>query len=262
VNAKRLPETWLFDLGNSRLKGARLVDGSPAAVFALDWERHDVDRALAAECAAWPRPDRVLVASVAAAGRAGTFRDAVGAWPDARVEWLQSPRRGCGIVNSYADPVGFGIDRFLSLVAVRARTRGAAIVAGCGTALTIDAIDAGGVHRGGLIAPSPRLMLAGLRGATAIGEFDPDAFRDTRPDDTARALHSGCWGAAGALVEWFLARRRGEWEGDALWLHGGWARPLAEWLERDGCRAQVIDDAVLAGLALWADAHSPGATVS
>lgn len=241
-------ETWLFDLGNTRLKAARLDGGAPTDVFAMAWEQSGFVATLAERLHAWPVPARVLVASVAGDARAETFG---AAWPHdsaARVEWVRSPREACGVRNRYAVPERLGIDRFLALVALR-ETSGAGVIVGCGTALTLDALATDGVHAEGMIAASPARMLADLRGATAIADGNPDAFVAADADDTARALREGCWAAAGALVEWFHARQP---DARALWLHGGWAPALAAWLARDGRDARLLDHAVLRGLAIWA----------
>ena len=139
------------------------------------------------------------------------------------------------------------------MVAVHARTTGAGIVIGCGTALTLDAVAGDGAHAAGLIALSPGRMLEALRGATSIADTNPDAFAAGTVDDTAAALHAGCWAAAGATVEWFAARQRAALGAAPVWLHGGWAAPLAAWLARDGFEAEVFDHAVLHGLASWCD---------
>lgn len=241
-------ETWLFDLGNSRLKAARLDAGAPANPFAMAWEQPGFVAALAERLQAWPAPARVLVASVAGDARAKAF---VAAWPHdsaARIEWVRSPREACGVRNRYAVPERLGIDRFLALVALR-EASGGGVVVGCGTALTLDALARDGTHAAGMIASSPARMLADLHGATAIADGNPDAFVAADADDTARALHDGCWAAAGALVEWFHARQSGA---PALWLHGGWAPELAAWLAHDGRDARLLDHAVLRGLAVWA----------
>lgn len=245
-------ETWLFDLGNSRAKAARLVRGEPADVLALDWEhprwvatlRRDLDR--------WPRPVRVWVASVASAERVAKMRAALAGLEAQRIEWLRTPRRAGGVTNSYARPERLGIDRFLAMLAAHARASEACVVAGCGTALTLDALAADGTHAEGMIALSPERMLQALHAATAIADGNPDAFAGDSNDDTAAALHAGCWASAGALVEWFAARRAAGAPAPRIWLHGGWAAPLAEWLARDGVAASVLDQAVLRGLAVWA----------
>lgn len=245
-------ETWLLDLGNSRAKLARLERGAPAGVVALDWSQPDFAACLGKLVEAWPRPDRVLVASVASADRTGHLGELLPEGTAARIEWLRSPRNGCGVGNRYAKAERLGIDRFLAMVAVHAHAPGAAIVVGCGTALTLDAVAANGDHAAGLIAPSPARMLEVLRSDTAIGDTNPDAFLEATADDTAAALRAGCRAAAGALVEWFALRQRATLGAAPVWLHGGWAGAMAAWLVRDGFHAEVFEHAVLQGLAVWA----------
>lgn len=244
------PETWLFDLGNTRLKAARLDRGSVVDVFALAWQQGGFAALLAERLCAWSSPSRVLVASVAGETQTAALRAALPA--GAAVEWLRSPREACGVRNRYARPERLGIDRFMSLLALR-EAAGAGVIVGCGTALTLDALAPDGAHADGLIALSPARMLAALHAGTAIADANPDAFADAGTDDTARALRAGCAAAAGALVEWFHARRPA---GTPLYLHGGWAPELAAWLARDGHPAQILEHAVLRGLAAWA-ARSP-----
>lgn len=245
-------ETWLCDLGNSRAKLARLRQGEPVDVVALDWTLPDFDARMLHGVDEWPHPDRVLVASVAPAANVERLRGLLPVAP----EILRTPREACGVRNRYAKPERLGVDRFLSMLAVHVRTGGAGIVVGCGTALTLDAVAGDGDHAAGLIALSPERMLDALRGATSIADRNPDAFRGGG-DDTAVALQAGCWAAAGATVEWFAARQRTVLGDARVWLHGGWAAALAAWLQRDGFSAEVFEHAVLHGLAAWAALESP-----
>lgn len=251
---------WLFDLGNSRLKGAWLRGNELAQDFALAWDAPELDAVLHAELARWPVPSQALIASVAADIRADRLRLALQTWPDAEMQWLRSPRKGCGVVNRYRIPERLGIDRFLAMAAARADANGAAvIVAGCGTALTLDAVDAGGAQCEGLIAPSPELMLRSLQDATAIADTNREAFASPGEDDTARALHEGCARSAAALVEWYCGQQRSVLGAAPLYLHGGWARSLNAMLGQNGrnTQAHLLGDAVLRGLALWATAPIP-----
>ncbi|MGH8124958.1 MAG: type III pantothenate kinase [Rhodanobacteraceae bacterium] len=245
-------ETWLLDLGNSRAKLARLERGAPTGVVVLDWSQPDFADCLRRLAEAWPRPDRVLVASVAPAERTGRVSELLPEGAAVKVKRLRSPQSACGVGNRYAKPERLGIDRFLAMVAVHAYAAGAAIVVGCGTALTLDAVAANGDHAAGLIAPSPARMLDALRSDTAIGETNPDAFLEEGGDDTATALRAGCRAAAGALAEWFAMRQRATLGAAPVWLHGGWAGTMGAWLARDGFHAEVFEHAVLHGLAVWA----------
>jgi type III pantothenate kinase len=253
-------ETWLLDLGNSRAKAARLEHGGPVDVLAFEWDRPDFVAALRDRLQRWPRPARAYVASVVSDERVEKARAALDAVAPDRIEWLRTPRSAGGLTNRYAKPERLGIDRFLAMLAAHARSRGGCVVVGCGTALTLDAVSADGTHEEGMIALSPERMLQTLHGVTAIADRNPDAFAADAGDDTAIALQAGCWASAGALVEWFVARARNGAGAEHVWLHGGWARRLAEWLARDGCGVEVLDDAVLHGLATWAaglDVESP-----
>jgi type III pantothenate kinase len=246
---------WLFDLGNSRLKGAWLRGRELAQDFALAWDAPDFDAVLQVQLARWPAPARVLVASVASGSRADRLRGALQTWPGVEARWLRSPRQGCGITGHYRIPERLGIDRFLAMAAAHAEADNAgAIVVGCGTALTLDAVDADGAQREGLIAPSPDLMLRSLQGATAIADSNRDAFAQDESDDTARALRAGCARSAAALVEWYRVQQRAALGDAPLYLHGGWAASLKAMLEQDrhGARVRMLDDAVLRGLVLWA----------
>lgn len=247
-----IPETWLFDLGNSRVKVARLAHGEPVDVVAFDWERPDFAMALHDHLARWPSPAHVHVASVASEARAQRVREVLAALAPGRAAWPRTPRRAGGVVNRYAKPERLGIDRFLAMLAMHANTSGACVVIGCGTAMTLDCVAADGEHVEGMITLSPAGMLQALQGATAIADRNPDAFVDVPGDDTAAALQAGCWASAGALAEWFAARCRARHGANRVGLHGGWAERLAAWLAREGCRVEILEHPVLRGLAVWA----------
>ncbi|HET7561007.1 MAG TPA: type III pantothenate kinase [Rhodanobacteraceae bacterium] len=255
---------WLFDLGNTRLKGRWSHARQTGLPVGMDWDSPELAHELESTLAGWPEPERVLVASVASGQRAAYLRDALRRWPDARIEWLSSPRRGCGITNAYRVPARLGIDRFLAMAGARAASGGAPfVIVGCGTALTLDAVDAEGNQQQGLIAPSPDLMMRSLRAGTAIADTNPDAFTgpaNEDPDDTGRAIRGGCRDAAVALIESFHARHRRLLGAQRLWLHGGGAPALQAALDAQGAvSARLLDDAVWRGLEVWASSPSPGA---
>ena len=185
--------TWLFDLGNTRLKCAPLEeDGRPGEIIALDHRGNDLIPQLARVLPA--RFDAAYVASVASDPLRVALLDAL-VTRCRRISLARTQRAFAGIRIAYEQPQRFGIDRFLALLAAHARGNGAALVCGVGTALTIDLIDGEGRHRGGRIAPSPALMREALHArATQLPQEGGD-YREFA-DDTADALASGCEGAA------------------------------------------------------------------
>ncbi len=258
---------WLFDLGNTSCKGRCVQAGHAPRSLLLEWNAPDFERELAAHLSAWPAPARVLAASVTSAGRAARVAACLRRWPDLQPEWISSPRQGCGITSAYRVPARLGVDRFLAMAGARAASSGApCVIVGCGTALTLDAVDAEGRHRGGLIAPSPDLMMRSLQAGTAIGDRNPEAFpgRDPDPgDDTAAAIRAGCWRAAVALVESFHADQRAHPGASRLWLHGGGAAALKAHLDSaGGVAAELLEDAVWRGLELWAASRPVAGTTA
>ncbi|TYT27063.1 type III pantothenate kinase [Luteimonas viscosa] len=236
---------WLFDLGNSRLKCAPLqADASPGEVLAF---AHD-GVALAEgwiDCLP-PRIDAAHVASVASPALRTALLEALAA-RCGRIGLAATQRAWDGLRIAYAAPERLGVDRFLAMLAAHARG-GAWLVAGVGTALTIDLVDAGGRHHGGRIAPSPALMREALQAKAAQLVADGGHYREFAAD-TDDALASGCLGAALALVERSLAAAADACGAPVpLLLHGGGAEALLPHL-RD---AEHDPSLVLRGLAHWA----------
>lgn len=245
----------LLDLGNTRLKWAWHDGHALLARGAVAHDEPGWPEAFTAALRGGPAPARAWLAAVGAEAlvdRAGAaLRDA---FPDCPLERVHAPAAGAGVVNAYAEPARLGVDRFLALVGARMRTPRAALVAGCGTALAIDAIDAEGRHLGGVIAPGARRMREAVLATTARvrprGEGPPAVFGRS----TEEGLDAGCALAAAALVDRLVDEatdRLGETP--VLLLHGGDAAALAERLRH---RASLVPDLVLEGLARWAALHA------
>ena len=244
----------LLDLGNTRLKWV-LQDGSGwRERGAVGWDR-DVAAVLRAAWLELPAPEDVVGASVVDAAREAAVAGVVRAGWQGATYWLRTPAEACGVRNAYDEPQRLGVDRFLAMVAAHAAGHAPCVLAGVGTALTLDALAVDGRHLGGLIAPGPQLMQQSLVGATArVRPERPGVVLDAA-DNTADAVASGCWQAAAALIERF-ARRMAPALGGApgLRLGGGDAEALLPLLE---CPAELVEDGVLHGLAVWANAHPP-----
>lgn len=240
----------LIDFGNTRLKWATLDRQRVQAggVFA------HADCALIAELRReWSElthVDAVLVASVVAPTLEAALAALVHERFGLHAEFLRSPAAALGLRNAYAAPARLGIDRFLTMAAAHAERPCARVVVSVGTALTLDALDAEGVHHGGIIVASPRLMRdALLTGTARVGSTE--GHYDEMPTNTADAVASGALDAAAGAVARFRAtamRRFGTLP--AVVLTGGGADELAPLLG-DVERAH---DLVLRGLALWAQA--------
>jgi len=242
----------LLDLGNTRLKWAwQSGSGDWLARGAVDWSDADVAAVLAAAWAGLPRPGQVVAASVVDDAREAKVAAVVAQLHAGAPTWLRTPAQACGVLNAYAEPQRLGVDRFLAMVAAHADVRSACVLAGVGTALTLDALTADGRHLGGLIAPGPQLMRQSLLGATA--QVRPERPGDVRDlaDNTADAVASGCWQAAVALIERFVARVTPQLDGSPVLVLGGGDAPAL--LPLLSLPARLSEDSVLRGLSIWAD---------
>lgn len=235
--------TLLLDVGNSRLKWAW---APPAAAFSVHGAPYE-------GAGAWPAAWTSLAAPTAiwalasAAGRTA----AVTAYCERR--WQRTPRwfaacaGGHGVRNLYAPPAALGADRYAALVGARARYAVPLCVVDCGTAITIDALDAAGVFRGGAILPGLRPALAGLRGrATHLPAAELTALPQALGQSTAAALTGGLvLGTAGAIIHLLNCQAQALGVTPAVVLTGGDAPVLAPHLARP---IQIADDLTLYGL--------------
>ncbi|MCK9530118.1 MAG: type III pantothenate kinase [Gammaproteobacteria bacterium] len=196
---------WLLlDAGNTRLKwrltdGHRLLDGGAVRIG----EGALVDRLHAAF------RKQITIERVIATNVAG---DVVGA----TIDLLASDGFGCaaemllpsaeyrGLKNGYTNPAALGADRWAAMIGARELVRGAVCIVDCGTAITLDWIDASGAHQGGMIIPGRRLMTECLvAGTRQIRLPEPSEALEGKllGTDTASCVAAGTFGCVAGMVE-------------------------------------------------------------
>ena len=245
----------LIDSGNTRLKWAvvdphkslqpyqnkQAADWTASGVvlqseldnLAKSWQALSVSRAVVANVAGVDRQQRL----------AQLLHTACALQPS-QIDWFASVAMASGVRNGYREPSQLGCDRFASLIGARALfPTQPLIVATCGTATTIDALDLDGHFLGGLILPGLGLMATSLAQQTAqlprIGDtfVVPPLFAV----DTDAAIRSGCLAAqAGAITRAVHAHH-----GAQCILSGGAAQFIAPMLATP---YRLIDNLVLLGL--------------
>lgn len=179
MNGRRL----LLDAGNTRLKWVVVEDGLWRDEGAAEYD--DLSCLLpllrsGTDCA---------VASVTAAAHETAIRTLLaraGIFP----RWLVAEASFAEVTNGYVEPGQLGVDRWMALIAARRRSRAATLVVSVGTALTADALTAGGAFLGGIIAPGVSLMQQVIANGTARGAA-ADGVRQDFPRSTADAVQSG-----------------------------------------------------------------------
>ncbi len=240
--------TWLIDLGNTRLKWLRAeaVDAGDVHALAHAGNADALDTAFVDI----HNNDHAWVASVAAPALTAAVESAL-VRRGVRITHATTRSACAGVHIAYAEPARLGVDRFLAMIAVHAHAPRAALIASVGTALTIDLLDADGVHCGGLIAPSPTLMRESLAQRAPHLPVEGGKVMDFA-SDTIDALASGAIGSARALIAHSLraARRRLD-ATPTLLVTGGGADALCDGWR---VRAERVPDLVLRGLRVYARA--------
>lgn len=251
-------ETWLFDLGNSRLKCASWRAGMLGSIEYIDHDGTALARDWEQVLPDWI--DTACIASVVSSELTAMLVDAL-SQRCGRVDVARTVPSCAGVRIAYAHPERLGVDRFLAMLAAHARRvkhAGVrptdvrpALVVGIGTGLTVDLLDADGLHRGGRIAPSPTLMRGMLQARAPHLPATGGDYTEFA-DDTIDALASGCDGAALGLIEHSRAAATVMLgTAPSLLLHGGGATALQPLLPD----AVAVPTLVLDGLAQWARAQ-------
>jgi type III pantothenate kinase len=231
-----------LDCGNSRCK-YRMGEQSGA------WQ--DLQEALSA-IDQW-RPERVLIATVSAFG--ANLLASLEASRRHSVSRMLVRNGWQGVSIGYPDPSLYGIDRWLTLVAVRSREENVIIV-DAGTALSIDALDSAGHHLGGYILPGLALMRRALVNDTfALPEVD-SSQRVTPGHNTADAIANGAVLALSAavsasVVQYDLDPYRLIWTGGDASLLAAHTLPAGEYwkdLVIDGMKTLYKDAAYMESL--------------
>jgi type III pantothenate kinase len=252
----------LIDAGNTRIKWTAVAAGRLAPPRATPWTDTS---AFARWLSRAGEFERVVACSVAGARGERTLRSLLRAAGAPAPEFVHSSAQAAGVRSGYREPRRLGDDRWTGAVS-------AWHLAGCfraicaisvGTALTLDVVDCDGVHRGGLIAPGPTLMLQSLLRDTAgiapraaasaavkRGAADGTGTLGLLATDTRQAIELGCLSAAAALVDRTITDVTRRLKGrPVVFLTGGGADAVAPLL-RSACKRR--DDLVLRGIAILA----------
>lgn len=111
----------------------------------------------------------------------------------------------CPLPLDYATPHTLGADRWLGALAAHRRW-GAAIVVDCGSATTVNLVDAAGVFRGGAISPGLRAFVLGMAAATpGLPAADLAAVPEVPPRSSKAAVDCGVLLGYCGMVERLVA---------------------------------------------------------
>ena len=161
----------------------------------------------------------------------------------ATLHFVKSSAIFAGVRNAYDEPQGLGVDRWLALLAIKARCENSAVIIDVGTACTIDVLQ-NGQHLGGFIFPGVALARDALVANTDKIRFSEDPEPSiSLGTDTASCVLSGIWLTLLASCQSVIDR----FPDATVYLTGGSAPELVTL----GLDAQRVDGLVFDGLDFW-----------
>lgn len=254
----------LIDVGNTRVKWTRLLDGRMGKQYAVahtTWSDQQLARRVIGR--GWTDADgRILVSSVASDEVNARLRAAARAAGAPEPEFVAVERSAAGVTTDYLEPWRLGVDRFLAAIGAYHLASGQPVcVASAGTALTLDLVDGRGRHRGGVIVPSPDLMVESLlsntQGIRRRARGGPEGGGGFFAKTTRAAIGRGALYASAAVIDRAIEEARVlVGRRPLVLLTGGGSQAIKPLLLT---AAVIIPELVLHGLAVWAK-HTPRST--
>lgn len=233
----------LIDMGNSRLKWGLHEHKEITLGLPLLYSKNLKEQLLSI-WGAINQPNSVAISCVnELVGLPMVQQVALQLWPSIKIIRVKPLAEGYGVKNAYQHPEKLGVDRWLTLLAVRKYYPFSTCVVDCGTAATIDLLDKQGRHLGGVIAPGLTLMKKSLAAAAQDLEFFNSQFPIGLADNTEAAIYSGTLFSIVGLIEHIMTQNLGF----QLILTGGDAEIVAKQLSMDSI---IRADLVLQGLAM------------
>lgn len=185
-----------IDIGNTRLKWAQYDTPRPGARLLAHGAEflENIEKLGDGPWAALTPPTAMLGCVVAGDAARRRVEQQMELW-EVAPRWVVAGESEAGLTNGYDFPTRLGADRWVAMIGAwhRMLSQGPArptVVAMVGTAVTVEAIDAGGRFLGGLILPGHGIMLRALESGTAGLHVPTGEVRDF-PTNTSDALTSG-----------------------------------------------------------------------
>jgi type III pantothenate kinase len=227
-----------IDIGNSRIKYGLWQQKHLSATGSVAYRSDTVDEALERLLSGVAKTRAVYIACVGGAVVERRCADWFGLTMQIEPVFMRTTASCCGVINAYADPSQHGVDRWAALIGARSLLRAPVCIIDCGTAITVDLMDAAGRHLGGRILPGLEMMqqallkrTSGIRQIAGNVEDFASNTADAVSSGTVHMLHA-------ALLEVTAAARQRLGESMKTLITGGAAQLL---LSLEGLPAMQLE---------------------
>lgn len=193
----------LIDQGNTQLKWVIARDGQVDEGSLGRGSLDEFIQVFGPDAAV--HPGSVVLSSVADTELAGKLIGFCNRRWGVETRVLASTRVQGGVHNAYTDPARLGVDRWLAIVGAVARYGKPIVIWDLGTAATLDAVDKGGRHIGGMILPGPQTMFRALGRDTRLKvPSSLDSASSIAGRSTAECIRNGVFAAQVGALNQFL----------------------------------------------------------
>lgn len=237
-----------LDIGNSRIKW-RLSSVGPE--IKQEGVATALPQLMAATIEQYP-VDRVRIACVRAGGVLADITESLLNNRQLTVEVASVQRECLGVSVAYADLTRLGVDRWLAMLAAFLDAQGACVVVDCGTAMTIDLIEANGRHLGGYIVPGLQLIPRALTQHTGIRLQDQPEWNLEPGNSTEEAVYHGALSMLISLLQQIIndvLPRMSDKSAPVVYLTGGDALLVGRFLRLPQVAVKQVQGLVFEGLA-------------
>ncbi len=155
-----------------------------------------------------------------------------------------------GLQVAYDNPERLGVDRWLAMLAAWSPGQACCVV-DCGSAITVDLVNADGVHLGGYIVPGLKIMRSGLLGETGQIKMEPEAASSSLAPgvNTSQAVNNGILRMAVSFVQSVLDVLDSNGNGWKVVMTGGDMDTINQFISA-GVTIECVPELVLDGLSI------------
>jgi type III pantothenate kinase len=155
----------LVDIGNTRIKWAQF-DIELSHLGSHEYQSENLSQQIETIWGGIAAPESVYIANVGTRDLEVCITSWVRQKWGCQTSFIKSSVSAAGVTNGYTSPTQLGVDRWLAIIAAHHLFHGDVCIFDCGTAMTMDVINADGFYHGGLIFPGLSLLRSSLTSNT------------------------------------------------------------------------------------------------
>lgn len=224
----------LVDIGNTRIKWAQQFASELAMHNGCLYHKSGLKESLRQCWSELPKPEKVYVSNVGGERTAIEISELLAGLWDINPVFLSVTQKAAGVTNAYDDIRQLGIDRWLAMIAAWNSYHSSVCVIDCGTAITVDVVNASGQHLGGYIVPGLSLMANSLNNTQQIDSSLNQSLSLTLGQNTKDCISNGALMTVTALIsQVFNTIRHEHGAGTKCIITGGSADEVCRYIELD-----------------------------